>query len=124
MIKKWKPTSKLLTLSVVILLQLTIGFVNLTRKSESELTTNTSEALRTVVGYSFEYLIEEELKNGLECDGRVGNVTGRTTKWRHDDNLDLYLLSAFYDVRQDPHHFVRIVGLVPSGASFYCQVRF
>lgn len=138
MVKPWKKIFKVLGTTTLFLLYLTIELFsnqNFKEKTAKPLNfvfgpTSNSEKLsatiKTVVAYSREFKIKEELEGQIKCKARSYPETNEleegATKWKHDLKLDIHLYSAYYDRRENPYDYVRVLGLFPRNLSLYCQV--
>lgn len=122
--KKWKKALQILTIFSVILLYATLGFLGLAENEKDSTTERDPITLKTLVGYSLEYKINQETKDKIICggNGNGSKILGKNQEWQYDENLDIHLYSAYYDPRQDPYRYVRIIGLLPRNSSFYCQM--
>lgn len=141
MLKKWKKTLKVLATIFVLLIYVTktielYGSENLKSESskrdlniETEFSTASdrySGTIKTIVGYSREFRVRKELQDQIECE-QVGDrpdskTSNATSSWKHDRKLGIRAFSAYYDQRQEPYRYVRIIGLIPRNLSLYCQV--
>lgn len=131
MLKKWKRILKVSTAFLVLVVYLTAGFLNLERRKSNKQERDSTEAstwtpggetLKTLVGYSLEYKIRQETKDRITCRERKRESKGKNWEWQYDPRLDIHVYSAYYDSRQDPYRYVRIIGILPRNSSFYCQV--
>lgn len=131
MIKRWKRRAKLLATSIVIAGYVTIGLYNIAvlRGAKSKKGDDGEAAVpstvKTIVGYSLEFRIREEMMTEeIDCkSGPPPPPEDTSSEWKRDENRQLYVFSAYYDVRLEPYHYIRVIGLLPRNTSFYCQVR-
>ncbi|KAL0267873.1 UNVERIFIED_CONTAM: hypothetical protein PYX00_010021 [Menopon gallinae] len=66
---------------------------------------------------------EEMMTEEIRCEDGPLPPEDAASMWKRDETRQMYAFSAYYDVRLEPYHYVRVIGLLPRNASLYCQVR-
>lgn len=119
----WKRLLTSTILPTLLIFYILIGVIIYKRNPEK---TIQKKAIKALVGYSLEYQTTEELKQTYKCDKRIktsDNVLGNNVSLEYDEHLDVFFVRAFFDNRLSPYNYVRMVALVPSNITLFCQVR-